>query len=391
MRLALVLQLALGVRFCHAWVAPNSKRSVSMVASHGTMASSRITTTTPTSLFQKQSNDEPQTTENLLASQFKTADYSSRIRKFASPGRFGIGTNKRGISVLLAVIALISLVPSAAHAALSSTMLSATAVTSMTMRKTTQIGGGLQAWQCLLAALVWVWQSAAPNLLPLISQGLHASMAWYMMQLSVNPLVTKGITAGVIGSLGDFLAQSLENFLHQRKNNAPVVHSKYDPRRGLSTLLYGFFISGPLMHFAYDLFDRVLPIHGNGAALVHVLADSIFLDAIFVAATYIVTGRMEGYKFRQVMPQLRKDYLPTLKASWATSIFLMPVEFVCFRFLPLNYRVLAVNFIDLIWDGVISFMAHRSRQDNKHVVLEAPAVGVSMVQEEGAALQAVLQ
>lgn len=195
-----------------------------------------------------------------------------------------------------------------------------------------------------------------------------------MMQLTANPVVTKSITAGVIGVMGDCMAQGLENWMHarqQQKQQPPQTvqtAKKYDPRRGLSILLDGLFISGPLMHFGYELFDHVLPIHsgGSGAAILHVLADSVFLDAIFVASTFVVTGRMEGYRFRQIVPQLRKDYLPALKASWATSVFLMPIEFVCFRFLPLSYRVLAVNFIDVIWDAVISFMAHRSRQDDKN-------------------------
>lgn len=196
------------------------------------------------------------------------------------------------------------------------------------------------------------------------------------MQLTAHPVVTKSVTAGVIGVFGDFMAQGLEHVLHQRQHKRQSGDEcastlKYDSRRGISILLDGLFLSGPLMHFGYEMFDRILPIAdgGSGAALLHVLADSIFLDALFVASTFVVTGRMEGYSFRQIVPQLRRDYFPALKASWATSIFLMPIEFVCFRFLPLSYRVLAVNFIDVIWDGVISFMAHRGRQD-KPVVVE---------------------
>ena len=198
------------------------------------------------------------------------------------------------------------------------------------------------------------------------------------MQLTAHPVVTKSVTSGVIGVFGDCMAQGLEHVLHQRQHKRQGMHVdksaastlKYDSRRGLSILLDGLFLSGPLMHVGYELFDRILPIAagGSGAALLHVLADSIFLDALFVASTFIVTGRMEGYSFRQIVPQLRRDYVPALKASWATSTFLMPIEFVCFRFLPLSYRVLAVNFIDVIWDGVISFMAHRGRQDKPAVV-----------------------
>ena len=386
MRLILVLQLTLSVRFCHSWVAPttSTKRSFSIVERHGNNESVRIRT--PTNLFHQQSYDECHILDEELHKKFKGVEDSSRTHKFESMKRFGNGNKKqRRISMWLAMMSFISLMPSVTHAALSSTTLGATAATAMTMRTTAQSGGGLHAWHWVLAAMIWVWQSASPNLVPVV-QILQASMAWYMMQLSVNPVVTKAITAGIISSMGDFLAQSLEHILHQRKTDEPGARNKYDTRRGLSTLLYGVLVSGPLMHFGYALFDHILPIHGNFAALAHVLADSIFLDSIFVATTYIVTGRMEGYQFRQIIPQLRKDYLPTLKASWATSTFLMPLEFICFRFLPLNYRVLSVNVLDVIWDGVISFMSHRNRKGDKHALSEEEPT-----HEEGATLQPVLQ
>ena len=302
--------------------------------------------------------------------------------------RFGLGKadsfSKRGISVSVAamVVSLLTFMPAVANAALSSTTLSATAASSM--MRTSNPPTGLHPWQWMLVAAVWLLQSAQQvNLWFLVSQALQSSAAWYMMQLAAHPVITKSITAGVIGVMGDFMAQGLERVLHQRqqKQRGEVVQNtsaKYDPRRGLSILLDGFFLSGPLMHFGYELFDKIMPIHaggGSGAALMHVLADSVFLDAIFVASTFVVTGRMEGYTFRQILPQLRKDYVPALKASWATSLFLMPIEFVCFRFLPLSYRVLAVNFIDVIWDAVISFMAHRSRHDDK-VTAESPDMSV---------------
>jgi hypothetical protein len=194
-----------------------------------------------------------------------------------------------------------------------------------------------------------------------------------MGQLAAHPVITKSVTAGVIGIFGDFMAQNLEAALHRRKRTMKQVYEPasaktYDPRRGLSIALDGLLISGPLMHYGYQLFDRIIPIAGGGstAALLHVLLDSVFLDAFFVASTFVVTGCMEGYSFRQLLPQLRKDYLPALQASWATSLLVAPIEFACFRFLPLSLRVLAVNFIDVIWDAVISFMAHRSRGDGPH-------------------------
>jgi len=145
------------------------------------------------------------------------------------------------------------------------------------------------------------------------------------------------------------------------------------------------------MHLGYEMFERLIPIHqaGSGlssslAAFSHVIADSILLDSIFVATTFVVTGLFEGYSRKQVVSQLKSDYGPTLVASWFTSLFCLPVEFICFRCLPVSLRVLAVNFIDVVWDAVISFMAHRNRKHHDEIVLSKEPVEENVVVQESA-------
>ena len=372
MRSGIVFQVVLLclIQTSAGWMLPTTKTNSQKVRSVRRIVSQpKARVTQDTSRLRK-----PYTTADVKmngseSSQTSLTDNKRNRTLGMTPLRRIVAKN-RGISVFfLLLLSCVAALPPVAHAALSSTTLSATAAaTSTLMRPTsTQV---TPSWQWVFVALAtWVWQTARHvNLLPLLTQTIQSCTTWYMMQLATHPVITKSVTAGVIGVWGDSMAQSLENWLHQRRQVHKVGTSgpKYDHRRGLSILLDGLLISGPLMHFGYELFDQIMPIHaggGSGAALLHVVADSVFLDAIFVATTFIVTGRMEGYSFGQVMPQLRKDYFPALKASWATSLLVMPIEFVCFRFLPLSYRVLAVNFIDVIWDAVISFMAHRSRHE----------------------------
>jgi Mpv17 / PMP22 family len=211
--------------------------------------------------------------------------------------------------------------------------------------------------------------------------------AWYMAHLSANPIVTKSISAGVIGTIGDYTAQWLEHILPSRHRSEKEIscselaiesqsllqrslsiHGRYHFRRGISMLADGIFISGPLMHLGYEVFEKILPIAdaSNGpasalAAMIHVAADSIILDSFFVASRFFTTGLMEGISMEELLPQFKSVYLPSLKASWATSVVMCPVQFSCFRYLPLSFRVLSVNCIDVIWDAVLSFMAHRNR------------------------------
>jgi hypothetical protein len=202
-----------------------------------------------------------------------------------------------------------------------------------------------------------------------------------------SPLFTKAVTTATIGFLGDGTAQYLETRLldsPQESRNAnddpkrsgkssdrssSASHSwlkNYNRRRGLSVFGENIFVSGPLLHFAYNAMEDLLPTTFGGrsailAALGHALIDNFVLDTIFLSLTFVTTGIAEGY-IREIIPQFRKDFLPTLKIGWVTGMCLLPVQFVLFRFFPLSLRVLGVNMIDVFWEAYISFMVHRRRR-----------------------------
>ena len=244
------------------------------------------------------------------------------------------------------------------------------------------------------------WSS---NLLEGLSILFRMFGSWYMRNLHANPIITKSISAGLIGTVADYGAQWLEHILHHQKQQQPLmlqlttatttkivassgtspehdttktsppsrytlsisIYGRYDIRRGISTLMDGLFISGPLMHIGYDLFELILPINSSHtgwiAAMLHVIADSILLDSFFVASKFFTTGLMEGITARDLRQQFYATYIPSLQASWITSILLCPIQLSCFCYLPLRFRVLSVNIIDVVWDAVLSFMTHRSR------------------------------
>jgi hypothetical protein len=231
------------------------------------------------------------------------------------------------------------------------------------------------------------------TLVELIPRYIHFFVNWYTAHLYARPIITKSISAGIIAMVGDYSAQWVEYIIHNRiqKDKDHVaqpalqglaafpgllsIHGRYHRRRGMSVLCNGALLTGPLMHFGYELFETVLPIAGatasatasSLAAIAHVLADSVLLDSVFVATSFLTTGAMEGIRIRELIPQFKKHYLNSLKASWATNILLLPIQYSCFRYLPVDFRVLSVNFIDIMWDGVISFMAHRSRRGESHL------------------------
>lgn len=228
-------------------------------------------------------------------------------------------------------------------------------------------GQQVQQWKMLLTAALFVIQALGLQTAQLCASVARQGTHWYLAQLKASPLITKSITSGVIGVCGDYCAQWLEYRLRRRKrlssDGQEQQHMTYNARRGLAILVDSLLISGPLMHWGYNLFEHIIPSGRSLGAIAHVIADSILLDTIFVGTAIVGTGLVEGYKFQKdICPQLQRDYGETLKASWATSATLLPLEFVCFRYLPVTLRTLAMNLTDVLWGGVISFMAHKARQ-----------------------------
>lgn len=184
---------------------------------------------------------------------------------------------------------------------------------------------------------------------------------FYWNLLETDPIMTKSITSFVIGGIGDLYAQFFElRFAYGRG---------FDLRRTLSVAAEGLLISGPLMHFVYDWMETILPIEGSEAsvtwihAMIHVLIDSVLLDCLFVATLMVFTGVLEG-KVGVIAKELQYDFIPTLKASWMSNFFFSPLEFLLFKFVPAKLRVLAINIQDIIWNAVVSYMAHRSRKEH---------------------------
>lgn len=48
-----------------------------------------------------------------------------------------------------------------------------------------------------------------------------------------------------------------------------------------------------------------------------------------------------------------------MRAAWTVSILFGPLNYVTFRYLPLELRVLSVNVCDIVWTSVLSYFSHK--------------------------------
>eukprot|EP00547_Thalassionema_nitzschioides_P002732 CAMPEP_0194215032 /NCGR_PEP_ID=MMETSP0156-20130528/16525_1 /TAXON_ID=33649 /ORGANISM="Thalassionema nitzschioides, Strain L26-B" /LENGTH=321 /DNA_ID=CAMNT_0038943443 /DNA_START=94 /DNA_END=1056 /DNA_ORIENTATION=+ len=144
---------------------------------------------------------------------------------------------------------------------------------------------------------------------------------WYIECLASFPLYTKALTSALIGLLGDSAAQYFEERRRAKRELSQVsFRNYYDRRRGLSVVADGIFFTGPLLHFAYQFMENLIPTSGSllppsVAAMTQVLIDDTFVDAFFVAVTFVTTGVAEGYGMK-IFSQLKNGFIPAVKAGW---------------------------------------------------------------------------
>jgi oligosaccharide translocation protein RFT1 len=199
----------------------------------------------------------------------------------------------------------------------------------------------------------------------------------YMNLMEKHELLTKSITAGVLGIVGDIFAQGIEQHL-ERDGRTTIsdlitLYSSLDKRRTLAMFGDGLF-TGPLLHFIYELYETLLPLSDDEESdtpkrvsrrrfyltIAHVLIDNTIMALVYVFLTMCTTAIFEGH-FETIPDELRNDFISAVKASWASSIGLAPMQLLSFLYLPKEFKVLAVNIQDIVWVAVISYATHLNR------------------------------
>ncbi|KAL3903991.1 MAG: hypothetical protein SGILL_010238 [Bacillariaceae sp.] len=130
----------------------------------------------------------------------------------------------------------------------------------------------------------------------------------------------------------------------------------------------GFFWSGPITHVWYGMLERIygylsknLLLHisaSNNSPAVVAMMVKLFLDSILfsptvVAGYFCVRSILEGSGFHGAKEKLKTKFLPTLFGAWK---FWPLVNSVNFYFVPLQFQVLYMNVLSLLWSGYLTYV-----------------------------------
>lgn len=184
------------------------------------------------------------------------------------------------------------------------------------------------------------------------SSSKESLFAWYTKKLDTHPLLTKGITSGIIAGTGDGICQ----FLSVSEND----DWKMDWLRTGRFFIMGCFWVAPCTHVWYNFLNTQLFPGPSTVWRVtqRVMVDQFGFAVLFLPSFMGLLWLMEG---RHDIPQQLMTIGPdVLVANWSLWI---PVMSINFAIVPVKFQVLFGNVFALLWNTYLSYMSALSEQN----------------------------
>ncbi|KAH7138688.1 hypothetical protein B0J11DRAFT_515104 [Dendryphion nanum] len=167
-------------------------------------------------------------------------------------------------------------------------------------------------------------------------------LRWYQAKLKTAPLLTQAVTTAILFGTGDVLSQQAVEKVGPENHNFA--------RTGRMAA-YGGVIFGPAATKWYSfLASRVNLSTTNRTIAARVAADQFIFAPTNMTFFLSSMAYMEGSSPAE---KLKKAWVPGM----TNNFLLWPwVQAVNFRFVPLEHRVLVVNFVALGWNCYLSYL-----------------------------------
>lgn len=216
---------------------------------------------------------------------------------------------------------------------------------------------------------------------PTFKAVLSKILAWYSKKLDTHPLITKGISSGLIAGTGDFLCQSFMVTDNDDKNDDDNQNNKnkniradndvvWDKARTARFGFLGACLVAPCIHFWYRALAARIPGTNMAAVVQRVSWDQFFFTPLFLPVWLTCLWGMEGHHamdFTSIGARLQETMPVVMAANWALWI---PAQSFNFAMVPLRYQVLYSNVVALLWNVYLS----HSQTSKGHVMDELDEV-----------------
>ena len=178
---------------------------------------------------------------------------------------------------------------------------------------------------------------------------LFRLLEWYSAKLDSSPLLTKGITGGLIACGGDALCQTVIE--------ASAESKPFDWRRNIRFSAVGAMYIAPGIHYWYGyLATRLAPGAGVAAVAKRVAWDQFVFAPPFIAGFLTALWTLED-PTQNILARLTNTLPDIVQANWVLWI---PANCINFGLVPVKFQVLFNNSLGLVWNAYVSYTAQQS-------------------------------
>ncbi|KOM48177.1 hypothetical protein LR48_Vigan07g188100 [Vigna angularis] len=185
---------------------------------------------------------------------------------------------------------------------------------------------------------------------------------WYQNCLAVHPVKTQVISSGLIWGAGDIAAQAVTHCTakaHATMDEDDNKELKINWKRVSTTSLFGLGFVGPVGHYWYEGLDRYirlkLMLKPNSFRFVatKVAVDGFIFGPLDLLVFFTYMGFSSGKRVPQIKEDVKRDFLPAFVLEGG----IWPIVQVAnFRFIPVRYQLLYVNFFCLLDSCFLSWV-----------------------------------
>ncbi|KAA8521786.1 hypothetical protein F0562_012459 [Nyssa sinensis] len=184
---------------------------------------------------------------------------------------------------------------------------------------------------------------------------------WYQNCLAVHPVKTQVISSGLIWGFGDIAAQTITHSTAKKRLQISDEDKelKINWRRVATTSLFGFGFVGPVGHFWYEGLDRFirlrLQLQPKSLRFVaaKVAIDGIIFGPLDLLVFFTYMGFSTGKSVTQIKEDVKRDFVPAFLVEGG----IWPIVQVAnFRYIPVRYQLLYVNFFCLLDSSFLSWL-----------------------------------
>mmetsp|Transcript_3661 Transcript_3661/g.6889 ORF Transcript_3661/g.6889 Transcript_3661/m.6889 type:complete len:327 (+) Transcript_3661:119-1099(+) len=195
---------------------------------------------------------------------------------------------------------------------------------------------------------------------------------WYSKKLDTHPILTKCISAGIISSLGNILAQGITHQQNEQQHGSQsdkgigVQQKAFEvdfAQMGRFTLLNVTFVA-PVLHHWYQFINRTVPGRSFNRVLQRTFYDEFVFSPVYLTAFLGMLWKLEGAKNQDILKMVQSECPSIIVAEW---IIWVPTMVVTFRYVPVKFQVLVINIIGVVWQTFLAYSAKNAHSSTYSV------------------------